>query len=167
MRYLLLVSLAFFGSGTFGADGDSGITSIHQIDLTQDGPKKPNFVLMHMNVGKLKARNSRGHVILRQFSKRVRAEFESENLPRGQYALAVASSCSPGGRTLASDRYQKSWTELHRFKVESTHTQTEKSLPKAALHEPVGEQTVLAGKALGFFKVNKGKLELIDCKPIN
>jgi hypothetical protein len=96
-------------------------------------------------------------VILYQFPKRARIDFEADGLPKGEYVLAIASKCSAGG-------YSKAWTDLHRFKTLSGHIQNEKSLPQAALREGKRGTLILMGKGLGLFRVKP--LQLIDCKTV-
>jgi hypothetical protein len=156
MRFLLLLLSMTLAIHAWADDSDSHFGSVQKIDLGDEGPKSPNHLLLTMNLKKVKP-GALGQVIIYQFSKRVRLEFEAGGMPRGEYAMAVSSSCS-----LAD--YGK-WTELHRFKVTSDHIQTEKSLPKASVREAKPGILVLVGKSLGLFRVKPH--QLIDCKPIS
>src|SRR5665213_2264461 len=153
-RFFIFVAI-FSVPATWADDSDSNFGSIKKIDLSDEAPQAPDHLMITMNLNKVKP-GMLGQVILYQFSKRVRLEFEAGGLPKGEYALAVATKCSNGD-------YKKGWTEVHRFTSNSAHIQTEKSIPKASLEAKPGFQ-VLTGKFLGLFRM-KPQL-LIDCQPI-
>jgi len=134
---------------------DQSIGTIHKIDMSDDKPKGPTYILVSLDLKRLKVSGAHGHSIVRQFTKRSRIEFEGSGLPKGKYALGVASSC------------KSAITDLHQFEVTSTHVSTEKSLPKAALREPGNGLLVLEGKFLIFSRFVKGKFEAVDCKAIS
>ena len=144
---------------------DQSIGTIHKIDLTDDKPKAPSYILLVFDLKKLKVPGSHGHSIVRQFTKRCRIDFDGSGMPKGNYTLGVAPSCKSGSLTAAA--YKSSVTELHRFNVSSTHVSTEKSLPKASLRDPGKGLLVLEGKALMLFHSVKNKFEIVDCKSIS
>lgn len=142
-----------------GADDDSSLTTIHNIDLTgSDGPTGPNYSLTQFNVKKVMVPGSRAHVIFRQFAKRVRLEFEASGIPYGKYRIGVSRGCSG---------VESDWTRLHEMEQTSTHLATEKSLPTHALRKAaVAGQIVLQGMNVGLFQIKGKKSLLIDCKAI-
>lgn len=171
----MILSAPAFGQGKYSclwypavhADDkeiDQSIGTIHKIDLADETPKGPNYILVVMDLKRLKVPGARGHSIVRQFTKRSRIDFDGSGLPKGKYTLAVADDCKSG--TLPAAKYKSALTELHQFQVISTHIATEKSLPKAALREPSKGLLVLENKSLHLFRVQKDKFETIDCKPI-
>lgn len=152
---LLALSLACFSAV---AQDDSSITTIHNIDLSQEGPQGPNYTLIIFDVKKVKVPGSRAHVIFRQFSKRVRLEFESAGIPKGKYRIGIAAGCPAN---------ESQWTRLHEVRQTSTHLATEKSLPAYALRNaPANGQKSLKGMNVGLFQVKGKKAVLIDCKLI-
>ncbi len=160
VRMLLLVLFFLLSSPVWADDKDSSLTTIHNIDLTApEGPGGPSFVLILLDVKKVKVPGSRAHIIFRQFSKRVRLEFEASGIPYGKYKIGVHTSGCPAN--------EKSWTILHEAVQESTHLATERSLPKHALRKAVvNGQTVLQGQNVGLFQIKGAKSILIDCKTI-
>ncbi len=173
MRLKVLILLAFLiifaKASASGDDVDQAIGTIHKIDMTDNTPKAPNYVLIIFDVKKVKVPGAHGHSILRQFAKRVRAEFEGAGLPKGPYRLAVASSCPAGENgPVSMSHFKKIWTELHRFKVTSTHIATEKSQVDTTLRPGGKGHLILEGKVLALFQELKGdKILRVDCKPIN
>ncbi len=160
LRFILTILLFLLPNAAWSQDDDAKIQSIHNIDLgQQDGPSGPNYSLIVLDVKKAKVPGARAHIIFRQFSKRVRLEFEASGIPYGKYRIGIRESGCPGS--------EKAWTILHEAEQSSTHLATEKSLPKHALAKPVTpDQTILRGMNVGLFQVKgKGSL-LIDCKPI-
>lgn len=157
-RIILIVAVGLAGAAR-AADDDSSITTIHNIDLTQEtGPQGPNYSLIIFNVKKLKVPGSRAHVIFRQFSKRVRLEFEAAGIPLGKYRVGVSRGCSP---------QESNWTRLHEMEQSDTYLATEKSLPQHALRTaPVKGQQVLKGMNVGLFHVKNKVAALVDCQPI-
>jgi len=129
---------------------DTGFGSIKKIDLGEDRPQGPSHVVVTMNLGKVKP-GRLGQVIVYQFSRKVRVDFEGD-LPKGDYSLRVASSCAGAN----------GWSELHRFTSNSTHIQTEKSLLKASLNEAKPGFLKLMGKSLALYR----GAQQIDCKTI-
>lgn len=159
-RAVLPILLLLVSSLALADDKDSSITTIHNIDLTtNEGPSGPNYILILLDVKKAKVPGSRAHIIFRQFSKRVRLEYEASGLPFGKYKIGIHPTSCP--------RQEKHWTILHTATQESTHLATEKSLPKHALRKaPLPGQSVLLGMSVGLFQIKGAKSVLIDCKPI-
>lgn len=157
---LLPLLLVLGWSPVWAEDRDSSITTIHNIDLTtNEGPSGPNYILILLDVKKAKVPGSRAHIIFRQFSKRVRLEYEASGLPHGKYKIGIHPTSCP--------KSEKLWTILHSATQESTHLATEKSLPKHALRKAVlPGQSVLLGMNVGLFQSRGAKTTLIDCKPI-
>lgn len=165
MTYLLALLVSFSAHAqSHNEEVDQAIGTIHKIDMTDDKPKAPNYTLIMFDVKKLKVPGARGYSILRQFAKRVRVEFVGDGVPKGKYALAVAAGC--GGGTLSAAAYKSGWKQLHQFDNTSTHISTEKSQTDWALRPGDKGKQILEGKSLGFFRINKDKFELIDCKPV-
>jgi hypothetical protein len=153
MKLLLLLLSSMLVHHVWADDTDANFGSVHKIDLADEGPQSPNHLLLSINLKRVKP-GALGQVIIYQFSKRVRIEFEAGGMPKGEYTLAVSPTCA-----------QPHWTELHRFTVTSDHIQTEKSLPKVSLRDAKPGLLVLTGKSLGLFRVKPH--QLIDCKPIS
>ena len=152
--FLLALSLNPILAGA--DDSDANFGSIKKIDLSDDKPASPNHTLIMLNLKKVKP-GMLGQIILYQFAKRMRLEFEADGLPKGDYVLAVAPKCTAGD-------LGKAWTELHRFKSTSAHLQTEKSLTTTSLHESKPNTITLAGKSLALFKIKPPLM--VDCKLI-
>jgi hypothetical protein len=159
----LLISLNLHAAD----DVDNSMSTIHKIDMTDDSPKSPNYVLTVFDVKALRVPGSSAHAILRQLNKRVRAEFEATGIPKGKYKLAISLDCS-GKTRLTFAAYKKTWTELHSFKMVSTHIATEKSHYEMSLRPSAQAKTsVLEGKALALFHIEKGGMfNRVDCKTI-
>ena len=102
--------------------------------MTDDRTKGPDFVVITLDLKKLKVPGAHGHVVLRQFRNRCRIEFEGSGLPKGSYTLARADSCHARS------------SDLHVFSVSSTHAATEKSLPGAVLTEYLPNFLILKNK---------------------
>ena len=137
--FSLLILLS--SAQVWAEDIDQSIGSIHKIDMTDERAKGPDFVVVTLDLKKLRVPGSHAHVILRQFRKRCRIEFEGSGLPKGSYTLAKADSCLGNS------------TDLHSFSVSSTHAATEKSLPGAVLTEYLPK-----------FLILKNKSGVVDCK---
>jgi len=152
MRAILILLLTVLSLNAFGDDGDANFGQIKKIDLGEDQPQAPNHIVMMMKLQKVNP-GVLAQVTLYQFSKRSRIDFDGGGLPRTEYSLSVAASCSAG-----------KWTELHHFKATESHTQTEKSLPDWNLREAAKGKSVLEGKSLALFRV-KPRL-MIDCQVI-
>jgi hypothetical protein len=165
LKSSLVLSLFIYSGMALAQDVDSGVTAVHKINIGEEADQNDtNFIGFDLDVKRLKVPGSKANVILRQMTKRVRVEFEGAGIPRGKYTLAVSANC-PSGRSVSEGRYKADWTELHRFAVSTTHIETEKSAPDAALRE--GGRLILFGKSFGFFKVGAGgALDVIDCKPV-
>lgn len=132
--------------------------SVQKLDLDDERPPDPKFRLLVMNLKKLKA--TRGNIILRQFSKRVRVEFDGAGLPNGKYSIALSAKCPDVTGPLSRKSYEKGWTELHQFPSTSSHVETEKSLPTASLKD-------MESKSLSFFRVVGDRYSRIDCKAVS
>lgn len=159
MRTTFLILTLLITAAAFAQDEDAKMQTIHQIDLGKEEPKSgDNYALMLFDVKKVKVPGSRAHIIFRQFSKRVRLEFEAAGIPKGKYRIGIHSGCP---------KSEKAWTILHEAFQESTFLATEKSLPKHALRKaPVSGQTILEGMNVGLFQVKGKNSLLVDCKPI-
>lgn len=165
MKSILCV-LAMLSAASFAQDNDQRMTTIQKIDLGDDVPKSPVYILTIFDVKKAKVPGSRAHAILRQMRKRTRVEFEAAGLPRGVWKLAFANSCPAGENgPISLAQYKKSWTELNEIKIISTHVSVEKSHMDKDLR-PGGKNKIhLEGKSLGLFQVlPHNKLLRIDCK---
>lgn len=160
IRILLPIFAFLFSSSVATADEDQSMGSIHKIDLENEAPSAPNYVLLVLDVKKAGVPGARAHVILRQLRKRVRIEFEGTGLPKGKYKLALAGTCAN------IKNYKSGWTELQELSVIEQNTITEKANFQMSLREAKPGLTVMEGKALGLFRVNKGAIQNIDCKTI-
>ena len=164
-----ILTVLFAGLSHFAAaeeDINGGISTIKTIDLENDGPQSPNYVLLMLDIKKLGVSGAHAHLILRQLAGKVRAEFEGSGMPKGSYALAIADSCSVGTQFMSKERYKKSWSEIHSFQTKTTYVSTEKSMNGAALHKGGKSATILDSKSIALFHVVKEKFERVDCKAI-
>ncbi len=168
LRSIAVLPIFFLLAGTAAAEEDisGGISTIKTIDLENEGPQSPNYVLLTFDIKKLGVSGAHAHLILRQLNAKVRAEFEGSGMPKGGYTLAVADSCAAGAASMNKERYKKSWREIHSFQTKTTYVSTEKSIAGAALHKGGKVGDVLYGKAVGLFHVVKEKFERVDCKPV-
>jgi hypothetical protein len=137
------------------------IGTIKRIDMDDSKPQNPDYILVDLTIKK--PRPGQGHFLLRQFSNRVRVEFEGAGLVKGTYTIGVASGCSHGSLTEA--RYKAAWRELHRFPSTPTHISTEKSVPGASLKDPAAK-LMFTGKAIALFHLSNHKYDVIDCKTV-
>lgn len=158
---LWLISVA-----AYAQENDQKMTTIQKIDLGDEAPKSPLYILTIFDVKKAKVPGSRAHAILRQMRKRTRVEFEAAGLPRGVWKLAFASTCPAGENgPISVNQYKKSWTELNEIKIVSTHVSVEKSHMDKDLRPGGKNKIVLEGKSLGLFQVlPHDKVLRIDCK---
>lgn len=164
---LIGVAILIFASAPMHADDvDQRMTTIQKMDLGDEAPKSPVYILTIFDVAKAKVPGSRAHAILRQMRQRVRVEFEAAGLPKGGWKLAFASSCVAGENapiTLA--QYKRNWTELSDIKIKSTHVSVEKSHRNMDLRPGGENKIVLEGKSLALFQLlPHGKVLRIDCK---
>lgn len=157
------LSLLVFGTlAAFPEANAQTVGTIRKLDF--DAPNKPDEATYKVVQFKITKPNvAQAHVILRQFSRRVRVEFEGSGLPKGQYAIAISSGCEKG--QVKAARYKSVWRELHRFESNPVNIATEKSLPGASLRDPASE-TRLEGKALALFKVSRGNYAVLDCQVV-
>lgn len=160
------LSTAVSCAAAFAQENDQKMTTIQKIDLGDEAPKSPVFILTIFDVKKAKVPGSRAHAILRQMRKRTRVEFEAAGLPKGLWKLAYASTCPTGENgPISLAQYKKSWTELNEIKITSTHVSVEKSHMDKDLRPGGKNKIVLEGKSLGLFQVLPHKKVLrIDCK---
>jgi hypothetical protein len=169
MRRIALIGTVFlsFVLQVHADDADQRMTTIQKIDLGDETPKSPVYILTIFDVTKAKVPGSRAHAILRQMRKRMRVEFESAGLPKGEWKLAFASTCPAGENgPITSAQYAKHWTELSDIKIKSTHVSAEKSHMDMDLRPGGQNKIVLEGQSLGLFQVlPHGKMLRIDCKP--
>lgn len=135
------------------------IGTIQKLDLSDDRPPDPTYRLIILDVKKLKNSGARGHIILRQFSNRVRVEFDGAGLPKGEYTIALAPDCSMARQEVSSGSYKNNFKELHRFPSKTSHVETEKSQPKAKLAD-------MDGKSVALFRAGKSAMTTIDCRPV-
>jgi hypothetical protein len=152
MRSIVIVLVTLLSLNAFADDTDANFGQIKKIDLGDEAPQEPNHILLMMKLYKVNP-GVLAQVTLYQFSKRSRIDFDGGGLPRTEYSLSVASSCSAS-----------KWTELHHFKPTEAHVQTEKSLPDWSLRIPVNGKRVLLGKSLALFRVKPHLM--IDCQII-
>ncbi|NJL23784.1 MAG: hypothetical protein HC902_00435 [Calothrix sp. SM1_5_4] len=77
------------------ADEESpSMGTIRPLDFENEKPAEDSYKLIEFNFKKLKIPKAYGNSIVRQFSRRVRLEFEAAGLPKGSYTLAVAGRCA-------------------------------------------------------------------------
>jgi hypothetical protein len=147
---LALIFAASFASADHS--DDSAFGQIKKIDLSDEGKSNPDHILMALKLNKVRA-GMLGQVTIYQFSKRVRIDFDG-GLPKGEYTLAVANNCSAK---------RSAFKDLHKFTSNSSHVQTEKSLPGYSLF-PMDGHTALVDKSLALFR--KTPAQMIDCETI-
>lgn len=148
--FFVLIFTASFASADHS--DDSAFGQIKKIDLSEEPKTNPDHILMALKLNKVRA-GKLAQVTIYQFSKRVRIDFDG-GLPKGEYTLAVAGSCSAK---------HSAFKELHKFTSNNSNVQTEKSLQKYSLF-PMNGYTALVGKSLALFR--RTPALMIDCETI-